>query len=131
MLGDIRAWTQTFLKNCVSKAEEDQCQPAFPCQGTQRKRYISRLLGSSSPGKANSCTNWSMNVSRNCAQEKPETPDMFLGHHNAKNSTMNAKRRHLCSGLLSARGSGESGAEASGPPGQVFAAAVGTGSPLH
>lgn len=50
---------------------------------------------------------------RTVPKEDQRFSDMLLGHHDAKNSMVNAKQRHLCSRLLIARGSGESGAEGS------------------
>lgn len=40
--------------------------------GAQKRRHVYRLLGPLSPGEADSCTNWSMTVSEDSAQGRPE-----------------------------------------------------------
>lgn len=104
ILGDIRPWTQTFLKSWEAKAEEDQCWSAPPLLGPRRgDMYI---------GCWDHCPHVRQIVAqtdlwlsqRTVPKEDQRFSDMLLGHHDAKNSMINTNHRHLCSRLFIARG---------------------------
>lgn len=113
ILGDIRPWTQTFLKSWEAKAEEDQCWSAPPLLGPRRgDMYIGCWDHCPQVRQIVAQTDLWLSQ-RTVPKEDQRFSDMLLGHHDAKNSMINTNHRHICSRLFIARGPGESGAEGS------------------